>query len=260
MKTSVTLPDDLMVVLDGRVDADQQKIVDAARSRLAMRESYPTLPVHITDLIADACREAIVEGEVDYKHRPMPGSTSCRYCRAVAGYLEYDRTRGNHQKGEPNYDKPQYMNGYDFTRYMTACQTCAESAKALIVEQLSGKPIQISKSLSGKPPDFIKSMVYQCACGWRGPEIHLLTEPGWGGGPDLHKRCPNCSERAELGFGSRLCWVKPIEYIVVPESTRAGRYVKPAPEPKPPPLMQLVVSNLHVSQSAECPPPRLEIA
>lgn len=218
----MTLTDQELIILDGKCSQEVQAEVDAAKSRLQMRERIGSVDSHIADFVADAVAEAKKNGRLIFEHLQL---RACKYCKKQAGYWPYARWSRNHRKGAANYDAPKYFYGINVAHRfiimkgyasLGCCAECWEKAKPILLAELEGMKCELSKYLTGIEPKYRRYDKMKCSkCNWEGHEgqmgkLRTLMGDGWYRG-----KCPQCGSENSL-FNSV---IKPSSGFVIAEST-----------------------------------------
>lgn len=204
--TSVSLTDDELVLLDGRCGAKVQPDVDAAKMRIATWRSLEGVPRHIAALVADVVNEAQTQGRIVHWRASM---TTCPACRRDDGYWPHTRSGRYHRKGEPNFDNPKTIGGFEFAkRFVTikhhvtlgGCDACVSEAMPHIVRLLADVRAEVPATMTGHAPKWQWFEVVHCnSCGWDGHEGQmgkLLTLMGDG---YYRGECPKCHAKNTFG-------------------------------------------------------------
>lgn len=202
----MTLTDNELILLDGQCREETQREVDKAKARLAMIAAIPDASAADAAFIADAVTEAQSTGRLIFAHVRI---RSCRVCKASGGYRRYTRNGRYHRKGDPNYDKPTYLNGVELAkRFVTmqghatlgCCSDCFKRIQPALIEKLADVHAEISKGITGTDPAFKRFDKMTCEkCGWTGHEgqmrlLRAIMDGNYSGG------CPNCpAENRFLG-------------------------------------------------------------
>jgi hypothetical protein len=119
----LALPELLLV--DGKVDETQQKIIDTAKREAAVGMPIPLLNHVIT--------ESEKTGTLTWSFLQI---NSCDLCDKKQGYWTYDRNGRYHRKGDTDYKHPKSYSGVKFnegfirmTGYGDCCVECFNSLK-----------------------------------------------------------------------------------------------------------------------------------
>lgn len=204
--TAVTLTDEELVLLDGRVSLDAQKIVDAAKGRIAARGQFSDLDSRFAGFIADVLAAAEREGKLIWIWEQI---RSCPVCgkRPDPRYVLY---KSGPNRGTPNYDKPRYLQGVEllpaFVKFqgsvlLGACTECMDAVKPHLEKVLAETPVQLPPQLlTDGSRQWVKRANMHCTvCGWEGHEGQMRQLPtliGYGSYPG---GCPDCSAENHLG-------------------------------------------------------------
>lgn len=197
--TSVYLTDDELVLLDGRCGPEVQPTVDAAKARIAAWRRLEGVPRHIAALVADVVSEAQENGRIVFWRAHM---TTCRVCNRNDGYWPHARSSRYHRRGQPNYNNPKTLGGYEFARRSVTiqnhvsvggCDDCVSQARPHIIAALADVRAEVPKELTGHEPTWRRFTLAHCEqCGWDGHEgqmikLRTLMGDGWYAG-----ECPKC--------------------------------------------------------------------
>lgn len=205
----IELTDAELALLDGKVASEKaQALIEAAKSRLAAVSRMSDVPPHIATLVADVLTEANENGKLAYFGEMIK---YCRYCKASPDprYVAY---KSGPRRGQPNYDKPRFLRGWEFAHRFVrvqhhvsvgGCESCVADAMPHLIEELAGVRAQLPPQLHKEgAPRYVKYPHRSCKCGWVGHEGQmgrLVTMLGDGTYPAT---CPTCGHGG--GFGDRL--------------------------------------------------------
>lgn len=201
MRTVVHLTDEHLQLLDGCGDEKVQEKVDAARARLDMTASTG-LDAKVAAVIADAVESAKSKGALVWQ---MSKVSRCPVCERDRGYVKY---KSGPRRGQPNYDKRLYLPAielvHSFVRMegllnVGACTECMEQLKPALIEQLRDVRAQLPPQLQPEgAPTYRRLDVYECKCGWTGPESEMGRETTILGDGTFPSTCPVCANRRGL--------------------------------------------------------------
>lgn len=207
MKTSVDLPDDLLLTLDGRGDEKLQAAVDAAKQRRDLVAENSSLTPEQAKFISSVMTHAKTNGRLRFTHSR---ATYCPICKASPGYLKY---KSGPRRGQSNYDKPLTVPGVDLSTSLVSfknrfslgcCSECWNILKPLLAEKLSDFPAEIPEQITGHPPAFKKYDNRKCSkCGWVGSERLMGKERTLMGDGYYPSSCPECGAK-NLLFGKTI--------------------------------------------------------
>lgn len=220
----VTLTDEELALLDGKVSEKVQVEVDAAKARLAARAELSGLNEKQAGFVADVVSEAATNGFLRFQWKPL---SYCKVCSKSGGYAKY---KSGPNRGLDNWKKPLYLNGVELAdRFVTiqgratvgCCKECFDIVKPYLKAKLEDMQVELSKPLLGQlgmegDPKWKKWPKARCKkCGWEGHEGELRNIPAVMGG--YYKGgCPACeAENKPLAFD------RPVEtdskqHVVVP--------------------------------------------
>jgi len=222
-----TIPDEELILLDGRCCAETQSVIDEAKLRLDLR----TLFAGLTDAEAKFITEvkATAEKERRLVFRTSYGSY-CSLCGKSAGYVPHSRTSRYHRKGQPNYDKPKTFSGVDLypgcvsikNRFsLGCCADCWKKVKPSLQLALRNVQAEIPEGITDVKPAVKRHPVMKCTqCQWTGPESEMGLLRTLMGDGFYHGICPKCSAKNTL-FNNQVAIVHG-EYVLVSASTEAA--------------------------------------
>jgi len=203
--SSVTLTDALLVKLDGCGDDSVQQKVDDAKARIAMADSVPELTAEQAAFVADIVSLATRVGKLQFRSHEL---RVCRCCGKRGGHYAYTRNTRHHKKGEPNYDRPRYLDGVDLkvssvimrghATYGCCCE-CFAAVRDVLVKQLASVRAEIPEAIMGAPPRYKAYRRRKCPeCAWEGHEGEMgrLRTIMWDG--SYPGQCPKCGYRNEF--------------------------------------------------------------
>lgn len=197
------LPDDLAVLLDGKVEPKVQTLIDKAKARIASRTEF----AHLTDqeraFVVALVERAKTHGLLGYR---STGMRTCRVCGTKCGYRKVARTSKWKTKGEDDYDNPILVRGIDFvdsfvrmTGYpsLGACSVCVAKLMPDILRALESVPHERKYWPTG-PSRWAKFSKMKCECGWRGHEGQMTRRPTLMGDGAYPAGCPSCGRQNSL--------------------------------------------------------------
>lgn len=203
MKTrSYKLTDEEALLLDGKVRDDVQKLVTAARGRLAAVLDHPDLSPELAGFIADVVSEAEERGRLILRWEWVMW---CPVCRNDAGYVLFKSGR---RKGKPR--KRRYLQAVELaSRFVTVkgsvalgcCSECLAAVEPALVSALASARAEIPKRFVAEGrPDWRRWELRRCkGCGWEGHEGEMRELPALMGGR-YRGGCPACpAENRPLG-------------------------------------------------------------
>lgn len=192
---TVSLTDQELILLDGKVSAKVQKDIEGARLRIEAQLKHPSLnPAH-SAFVADVVRYAKEAGKVIFQHKSI---RYCKICKKSSGYVKF---KSGPRIGKDNHDRPLFLSGIEMkdsfitfseSVYLGGCRSCLDEVKATLISELSKFPCQIPKSLTGVEPLYIRYDIMECSsCNWKGSQ-HLMGKlPAIMGGYYFGV-CPQC--------------------------------------------------------------------
>jgi len=197
-KYKVELTYDELVVLDGRVSPDVQKIIELAKTERGYGFEFP--------LINELIRKSVEKGVFNWRRE---SARYCTYCTKAAGYVPYTRSSYRHRKGEPNRNKPRYFPAISFfpgfihvVGFADICAECEE--KHQVIQSVKNYLLahDLPVELKGdKATKFIKDPIRICfKCEKEMQESKMGRVEALMGGT-YPGRCPYCQASQEL-FGS----------------------------------------------------------
>jgi|HigsolmetaAR206D_1030411.scaffolds.fasta_scaffold00003_21 hypothetical protein len=102
-KFDVRLTLEELKLLDGKVSKEVQKVIDRAKKEAEFGFELP--------FMNEVMAEALEIGRLTWRRVQL---AECPFCDKQRRYHPYTRTTHNHQKGEPNLNRPIYYEGVDF--------------------------------------------------------------------------------------------------------------------------------------------------
>lgn len=211
-KTSVTLTNEELLLLNGEVNDEVQKEINKARARLAdIAALLPATTDVLTEnqiaFISSALEEARTKGQLSLRRTRI---NKCGVCGSRGGYATYKRSSRYHRKGEPNYDKPLTLYAIElaerFIRFkghatVGCCNECFKIIQPHLKTALAGIRAQLPEELTDEPERYKRYRNQRCkGCGWEGHEgemgpLQTLMRDGHYPG-----QCPACGVKS-LPFG-----------------------------------------------------------
>lgn len=192
-------------LLDGRVSAAAQSVVERAKEVLALSSSG--LSEKEAAMVAEIVATARSRGRLTFAPRRIE---ACPCCGRRDGYYPHQRSGKYHRKGEPNYKTPKTFAGYDLDQGFIVmqghigvgfCETCRERVEAVLLPLLAGVEAEYPERWHGAPQRFRRFDHKRCtACGWEGHEGEMRqfrTLMGDGAYPGGCPKCP--AENLPLG-------------------------------------------------------------
>jgi hypothetical protein len=205
-KTMLMLVDSELVILDGKCRSEIQIEVDKAKKRLESVATFDGVPEKFHKILSLLVQEAERNGKLRYASMSIHG---CDVCGAYGGYVKRKRASRYHNKGEPDYSKPIYLYGFEYSDsavhvrgvpVVGCCSECDKELRQYTPKILVGIQAEIPEALTGIPPRWKKFDNRHCAkCGWTGHEGQMLLLPALMGGK-YHGECPQCHAQ-NLPFG-----------------------------------------------------------
>lgn len=200
LTVKVTLREEHLLLLDGRVDPQTQVVIDALKSERATREANPGLTTRQVALIHSIVAEAEKNRILTYCRTDV---SSCRTCGKTGGYYLAKRTTNTTTRGKPDYNRPRPIDGVEFAVsslllqnhiQVGACRECVESVLPILKQRLAHVRAQIPESLREEGSiEWIRIERNECKqCGWVGPKCLRSVSPTWGSGGYYHNGCPSC--------------------------------------------------------------------
>lgn len=197
MKTKIELPDEAIILLDGKFGPEIQSIVNIVKERLAI--PYSELSEEEKKFLIDVKREAINSGKLIYQGKRI---RYCDVCGKNAEYAKYPRSGRNHRKGETDWSKQLLFNGIELAeRFITmsgyaslgCCELCFNKLLPLLKEFLKTIKAELPDILAG-PIKYKFNQNKKCnKCGWTGHEEQMIKLTAIMGG-QYPGECPNCHE------------------------------------------------------------------
>lgn len=189
------LTDDEAALLDGKVNEKAQQGVDTAMARIAARD--PSLPGHISDLVADVVIEAKEAKLLQWRKKRIHW---CDYCGAKAGYWLF---KSGPRRGKQDFDRPLSIDGIELANHFVSfaghtsvggCVACVDAAVEPLRAVLKTVEAELPKELTavGRPPQK-RYRNRECGkCGWTGHEGQMGRSPGLMGPGSYPSTCPKC--------------------------------------------------------------------
>ncbi len=191
----VDLTAEELLLLDGKVRADVQEIVNAVK----MAQSVHQHPI-VGATIADSLKTGRFRYEIDRIQY-------CRLCNSSAGYAKHKRSGRYHNKGGDNHKKPLYMQGIrlnpGFVRIAGHGDFCCKcDAKdritTSIIETILSKQLPI-ELVGNKRTQFKRDDVRICrSCNKEMYESEMGREMTMMGDGYYPSKCPHCGTKSNL--------------------------------------------------------------
>jgi len=192
---AVSLTDEELLLLDGRVAEKPQAEVDAAKRRIAARSEG--LTIRQSDLIAAVVAHALKEGTLRWTSKPI---ASCQICGRDDGYRKF---KSGQRKGQNDYKHRKTFQGRDLdTSFVTVqhraflggCTDCMDALVPHLRAALADIAVDAPASLLGDDhPAFTKRRNRKCKkCGWQGHEGEMTQDRTLMGDGWFPSRCPEC--------------------------------------------------------------------
>lgn len=204
----VSLTDEELALLDGKVSDKVQREVNLALARLKARSRYADLSPELAGFIADVVSEAQSKRKLVFQYTSI---NRCSVCKNDAGYAKHKRSGRFHNKGDDNTSKPLSMGAVEladrFIRMrgrtdLGCCRACWDAVRSHVSEAVDDLIAEIPEAITGKKPKFKLVGGAKCkGCGWSGHELQMGMLPAIMGGP-YHGECPSCGAR-NYAFGKR---------------------------------------------------------
>jgi hypothetical protein len=215
----MNIPDDELLLLDGRCSPETQTGIDAIKARrsvMASEKLTESEAQFLLEIVKEATKQKRLICQWKNTHR-------CLVCGKDAGYATHTRTTRWHRRGEPNYDRPLTFLTVELAeRFVTikncvtlgCCRACWERLQQKVVEKLAGIDAEIAQGITGKPPQWKRFPVMKCLkCGWQGRKDEVIKLPALMQGY-YPGECPECHAQY-LPFGSTI-FETLNEYALVP--------------------------------------------
>lgn len=197
--------DEELLLLDGKCGKETQGLIDSLKLRNRIAESRALTDSEAT-FVRDVLNEASTNKTLIFRSLRI---RRCPVCNTAAGYAKRTRSSRSGRRGEPNYDRPLTMYGYELARRffvikdtptIGCCTSCWKKIQPILAEELSGVPAEIPQDITGIPPRFKAYDVMKCTkCGWVGSE-HLMGKLPAVMGGFYPGKCPECGAE-HLPFG-----------------------------------------------------------
>lgn len=221
--TQIKLTDNELILLDGKVNDEAQKIIEIAKTRISYTDAFSSIPEPQRTFASNIILEAKENGELTFYWNPI---RFCSICGKSAGYAKYTRSGRYHRKGDPNRDRPLNLSGVELAKRFVrvqgysslgSCRECWEIVAPLVKSWLSTFPVQLPPQLIASPtqPLYTKQSNMKCSkCNWEGHQgemgkLRTLMGDGWYAG-----KCPSCGVENTL-FSDV---IKPTEGYVLTEN------------------------------------------
>lgn len=224
---NIELADEEAVLLDGKVGAAAQSVVDAAKARLASAVAHPDLSPQHAGFIADVVTEAHRELLLTFRAKQI---RYCRLCERKADYYLRARSSRSGRKGTPDYSKPRTFSGVELHDGFVSienhvslgcCLDCFNLLKPFLAKALDVVKAQIPKQITDHSPIYQRTKKMHCKkCEWIGLESEMGMLPAMIQGYYPGK-CPSCGVENSL-FTHNIVTAEPLEYAVVPATTAKG--------------------------------------
>ena len=199
----VSLTDRELVLLDGRVSPDVQRVVDMAKASLTLRASGLSA--------ADAAFVASVAGEARERGRLVHWARDIRSCR-ICGKAAPSVTHGRNGR-RLRTPRGGVMRGVELAhRFVTmdnhvtlgGCVECVGRLTPAIREALWDVHAELPPSLMGEPERWRRHDNCRCTeCGWEGHEGEMVRLPTLMGDGSYPGKCPVCGAENSI-FGRTL--------------------------------------------------------
>jgi hypothetical protein len=210
MMSKYPLTDDEALLLDGKVGAEAQALIDSAKERIALRASgSQELSDKDRKFIVDVVAEARKKGLLRKGHAAM---RHCPCCGKEGGYAVYARTSRNHRKGEPNRDKPKMLSGVtladDFIRItgyprLATCAACYSRLVPHLKLALEGLEVELPEDLQDTRR-WRRHRLMKCEkCSWDGLEAEMGLRRTLMGDGMYPATCPKCQAQ-NVVFGPEI--------------------------------------------------------
>lgn len=202
---SVKLTDKELLLLDARCSPEAQKEVDLAKKRVAIAVETPQLDTVYSGFLVAVNEVALKKGVIRLRHVRI---RYCNLCKKDGGYAPHKRTRyGSYgavsRKGDPNSNKPLYLNGWDLEERcisiqgyanLGCCDECYETIKPYLIKMLAEQQVEVDPRIMGHPSKWLKAVDCKCVeCGWAGHELQMTKIPAMMGG-FYRGGCPSCGK------------------------------------------------------------------
>ena len=195
--TSVILSDAELVLLDGQVNEEAQRKVDAAKARLVAAINLDHLSSMAAGFVADVVQEARDNGLLSLTRKPL---RRCSLCGTDAGYAKF---KSGPRRGQPNYGRPLRIDGFDLARRFVSvdgharvggCAACVAPLLGDIAEALRGVPAEVPEALraEGEPRRKKHGNRHCKKCDWSGHEGEMRWERTMMGDGKYPAYCPSC--------------------------------------------------------------------
>jgi hypothetical protein len=225
MKTSIEIPDTLLLLLDGRGDEKVQAAVNAAKARAEAAVELTGLTEEQIAFVVKVRTAAETSGQLWFQHNQVK---SCGICKKRGDYIRF---KSGPRKGQPNYDKPTYLNGVELMRSFVSmqgyvnlgcCFECWTALKPVVAERLVGVRAEIPEHITGTPPRFKRYDLRHCKkCDWTGSERLMGKERTLMGDGWYPASCPKCGAKNLFMGPTVVETVKGFEIYELPTATPA---------------------------------------